>query len=67
MKENLEAYNSCKCGSSDFEAKVECIDIFRIVEGKMVYLDSESFDFEYPLYCRNCYEAFPLDEELEII
>ena len=45
---------SCECGSIEFVVKANCIEIFELVNGCLVYKRTENAGYELPFMCSEC-------------
>lgn len=51
----MEKYiKPCECGSDEFVSKPNQYDIYQIIDGELVLINSKCLDEELLLFCREC-------------
>jgi hypothetical protein len=55
---------SCECGSVEFITQPNRYDIYEIIDGELMLIQSEFTDDEEILFCRECCEKFDINNTL---
>jgi hypothetical protein len=54
---------SCQCGSKEFISEPNRYDVYEIIDGKLVLVDSPFIEDEIKIFCRECGEELKDAEE----